>query len=145
MDKKVPSLLQNIFPDEVKWKVRLLDNWHTIMGPMGKKVILLHVREPILTLGVSHPAWAQELHLLKSTIQHNINSFLGKEYIKNIHFQVVTRQKTDIPSLEPSRLPKKRVVEHRSLTAREEDALQNVHDDSLKDALRHYLAYCTSK
>ncbi len=145
MHKKLISVLQNLYPDEIKWKVRLLDNWYSIMGPMGTKVILLSIREPILILGVSHPAWAQELHLLKSTIQHNINSFLGKEYIKNIHFQVVPEQKVvKIPPANNS-MPKKRVVEHRSLTLKEEDALHNVSDDALRNALRHYLAFCNSK
>lgn len=142
MDKKVTSFLQNIFPDDVKWKVRLLDNWHSIIGPMGTKVMLLQIREPMLILGVSHPAWVQELHLLKTTIQHTINSFLGKEYIKNIHFQVVPPSKTTALPKSPSLVRKKSFVEHRSLTHQEEEALQNVNDNDLRDALRRYLAYC---
>ena len=146
MDKKVTSLLPTIFSDEIKWKIRLLENWHSIIGSMGTKVTLLHIREPIVVLGVSHPAWAQELHLLKSVIQDSINSFLGKEYIKNIHFQVVGIQKPS-PSVPQDRVltKKKPIADHRALTFSEEDALHKVKDDDLRAALTQYLAYCKPK
>lgn len=140
MTRKIPSLLENLYSDELKWKITLLENWHSIMGSMGTRIVLLSINESTLVLGVIHPAWAQELHLMKTTIQHNINTFLGKEYIKNIQFQVAKPlRKTPQPL---SSGPRRPVIQHRSLTSREESVLEKVSDDGLKNALRRYLAFC---
>lgn len=147
MTTPVKKVLTHLFDDDIAWKVRLLDNWNSIIGPMGTTIILLHIRDSMVILGVLHPAWVQELHHLRSTIVDSINKFLGKEYIKNIQFQVVAKKKTpDTPLRGFQQVKSKKIeVEHRALTFNEEQSLEAIKDEGLRDALRHYLVYCPVK
>ncbi len=144
MAKRLNNPLQSMFPEEIIWKIRLLDNWTSIVGFIGTKVVLLQIREPAIILGVPHPAWAQELHFMKSMIQDNINTFLGSEYIKNIFIQIVPPKQSILMPCKPSA-----AVQQQSLcyipNDQEKVVLGSILDETLKDSLISYMARCNRK
>lgn len=144
MLKDLSHFIQNISPEDIKWKIKLLDNWKTILGPLGEKVVLLHIKEPLLVLGVPHPAWAQELSMMKNKLQQNINTFIGHDCIKQLQFQVMPAkqpppQKPTIPNHQASQN-----YEHQ-FSIQEASSLLAIHDKDLRSTFKKYLMFCTQR
>ena len=73
MSKCLKELLINIIPKEHSWKITLFQNWDNIIGSLKNKVIIDQIKDDVLYLGVVHPAWAQELHMLSPMLKAKIN------------------------------------------------------------------------
>ena len=103
-----PQKLGNILQDILKKhnisidseEQRLLEIWNRAVGLQ----ISAHTRPEklkrnTLFVKVSSSVWMHQLHILKSDIIEKINTLLGKELVKNVHFSI-----GEIPS-SPSRNP----------------------------------------
>ncbi len=93
MARQISELLRDFVSKEHNWKTKLLKDWGTIIGPLKNKVTVEKVEGKLLVLGVTHPAWAQELFLLSDMLKKKINSHLDREYIKIIRFKILQVRK----------------------------------------------------
>src|SRR5512137_2854130 len=63
--------------------------WRDIVGEsIASQTQLCAIRNKILFIDVSHPAWNQQLQFLKPTLLQKINAFLGENLIQDIRFHV---------------------------------------------------------
>lgn len=85
----IESALQNLSV-ETKFNVYpLWKAWQEIVGAgIADKSEPMSLKNQILTVGVEHPAWIQELNLLKPKILEKIGIVLPKIIVKNIVFKV---------------------------------------------------------
>jgi hypothetical protein len=132
--------LQNIIPEQHRWKLDLLSHWDGIIGHLKDKVIIEKITEGTLFLGVCHPAWAQELFLLSSVIKEKINRVLAENRISEIKFKVVAITKNkNIKTVSKittySLLPV-------TLNEKEQRAIQAIGDDELQNALKLFYSRC---
>ena len=123
------------------WKVTLLKAWPTIIGPLKDKVILEKIEEDLVVLGVVHPAWIQELSLLKPIILQGINDQLEKPYIKNIRIKTSSAPKKYTPKGVPR---EDKSFEPYILSLKEERALESIKDTDLKKAMKLFLQRCVN-
>lgn len=121
------------------WKVTLLKSWPTVIGSLQDKVILEKIENDTVTLGVVHPAWIQELSLLKPIILQGINDQLEKPYIKNIRIKTIGFLKKNPPRVVAQ---EQTVTEPYNLSLKEERALEGIKDSELKEAMRLFLQRC---
>lgn len=146
MSKQLKDLVHQLIPQEFQWKIGLLQNWKTIIGPLHDKVAIHAIQERSLILEVSHPAWAQELLHLTPLIKQRINSALNNTHIQEIRFKV-TMPRAFHPKKNNYRqafisLLKKKPQTSYTLSNREECALTSLKNEELKDAMRAFLVAC---
>ncbi|MBU0672057.1 MAG: DUF721 domain-containing protein [Candidatus Margulisbacteria bacterium] len=66
----------------------LLSLWEQVVDErIGKQTEAIKIRNQILYVSTSSPAWAQELTFLKGEIISKFNDQAGKEAIKDIKFK----------------------------------------------------------
>jgi hypothetical protein len=108
---------------------RLLVIWNSAVGLQ----ISAHTRPEklkrnTLFVKVSSSVWMHQLHILKSDIIEKINTLLGKELVKNVHFSICV-----IPS-SPSKNPYSPSISPESYTLRDkEKKVIEKHTSSVKD------------
>ena len=93
MASQFRDLLKGIIPQNHRWKMRLFRKWDGIIGDLKDKVSIECIHNNILVLGVSHPAWAQELYFLSDTLKNKINEALDEERIVDIRFKTIVMKK----------------------------------------------------
>ncbi|MCK4265557.1 DUF721 domain-containing protein [Candidatus Babeliales bacterium] len=86
MAEKISIFLNSVFPQEHLWKMKLFQNWSHIIGSLNGKVRIERLEGSLLVLGVTHPAWAQELLLFSNVLRKKINNLFNEEKIRNIRF-----------------------------------------------------------
>ena len=64
MIKPLAHFLHDFVDQKHQWKIKLFENWKTIVGKFEDKVTIIRIENNLLVLGVCHPAWAQELFML---------------------------------------------------------------------------------
>lgn len=141
VSQSLNTILQAIIPPEHQWKLTLFKHWDEIIGDMRDKVIIQEIKDSVLFLAVSHPAWAHELFLLTPLLKQKINSYLVKDQIKTIRLNVKTFQPTG------SQRKKVYNAEQAPLVnippSRQEQALlSRVANHELRDALCSFLLRC---
>ena len=68
---------------------RLLEVWQKAVGKrIAAQTRPDRLRRNTLFVKVSSPAWMQQLHTLKTEIIEKINTLLGKELVKDVHFAI---------------------------------------------------------
>jgi hypothetical protein len=145
----VPILIKNfleaIIPAEHRWKIALFKNWDTIIGSMHDKVIIDKIEDHTLHLGVSHPAWAQELFLLTPVLKQKINSYLGSERIKTIRFKFLDFSSiSSAKIMQAERTEKAHAKPHVPyvLTDVEKATLEGITDTELRSDIEKFYARC---
>ncbi len=135
------NILQAIIPPEHQWKLTLFKHWDEIIGDMRDKVIIQEIKDSVLFLAVSHPAWAHELFLLTPLLKQKINSYLVKDQIKTIRLNVKTFQSAG--------RPRKKVYDSGSASIvnvppsiQEQALLSRIANHELRDALGGFLLRC---
>ena len=140
MLSSLKNQLQNIIPEQHRWKLTLLSNWDAIIGHLKDKVVIERITEHTLFLGVCHPAWAQELFLLSSVIKEKINRVLAENRISEIKFKVVAIKKnTNIKAVSKKTATQ---LTPAVLSEREQKAVQAIGDDELQGALKLFYSRC---
>lgn len=144
MAHHILSHLHKILPQDQAWKMKVLQEWHTILGPLARKVILQRIDDTAVVLTVSHPSLAQELLMLTDLIKSKINEAIGAETITTIHFKTLQARKEPLP---PSTVAK---VAHppaprQPLTALENKHLATITNKELRTALAEFYATCKER
>ncbi len=111
------------------------DQWQRIVGP----AIAAHARPSrwqgkVLVVRAAHPAWVQELTLLKPQLLAQIRASLPKATIDDIRFE-----SGELPPL-PEEEERAAVTQHRELNERDREviaeALRPLKDEELREAAR---------
>jgi len=136
------DLLKGVIPSSHRWKMKLFRKWDEIIGDLKDKVSIECINNNVLVLGVSHPAWAQELYFLSDTIKSKINEALQEERIKDIRFKTVVSQKKNKKNVAPRKKTpsSKKDLKKVTLSDQESVCLGQVKDDGLRGALLMYYA-----
>ncbi len=143
MNNLIKNCLLSIIPQEHAWKITLFRNWENIIGELKTKVIIEKIKDDILFLGVTHPAWAQELHLLSSIIKAKVNSCLGQEKIKNIRIKLVNlkaRKQKDKPNKRSQDNSSELIC--KKLSKLEQNVLNSLSDDELRKIMYEFYLRC---
>lgn len=140
MIRPLSDLLRGVLPSDNDWKIKLLQSWNQVMGTLCTKVRLEKIEDESLVLGVFDACWMQELYLLMPMLLANINQSLDRPRIKQLRFK---RAGIYTP-LHRSPMHKKQPTwsKQRSLTSREERALDVIPDVQLREALARFLHRC---
>lgn len=143
MAREVGSLVEKVIPAEHLWKIRLLKSWDSLIGDMKAHVKIESIAESVLTLGVSHSVWAQELHFLSDMLIIKINEIVGSSKISMIRFKIVSfnneRKKTKpYNNKEHKAFPSDQKQGKIYLSAKELLTLDQIKDDVLRQSLLNY-------
>ncbi len=135
----LPQLANSPLNKEMNWKLKLMSEWGTIMGSLTCKVSIHKIYNNTITLGVTDSCWMQELQMLSEIIKEKINNFLGTDRIELIRFKYVPEHKNVIKT----EIKKSILVEKdKLLTSKELQALENIKDQELSQALQGFLKTC---
>lgn len=139
MAHKIEELIDKILAHDQSWHRDLIRNWNTIIGPLHSKVQLEKIEDSLLILGVYDSCWMQELYLLTPLLLRTINQKLDQPRIKQLRFKTVGRRhkKTEAQSRQ---IVKKHTVV--VLNKHEQEALNNIKDPQLQEALKQFLMRC---
>jgi len=140
--KPIKNIIKSIIPPQHQWKIKLFQHWKTIIGSMDQHVSLHQIKGSQIILGVTHPAWAQELHFLSPVLKKKVNKLFNEKKIKTIHFRIVSSiKKKESPQL----LKKKSYkldAKQLTLQAREVKALKTITDEELRTTFKQFLFRC---
>lgn len=134
----LPPFTQS-FKHEKNWKLKLMNEWGSIMGSLTCKVSIYKIYNNAITLGVTDSCWMQELNMLSEIIKEKINTAIGSHQIDLIRFKYVPEHITN------TKIEKKLTVvacKDKILTSKELQALENIKDQELSQALRGFLQTC---
>jgi hypothetical protein len=139
----IKDCLLNIIPREHAWKITLFQNWENIIGNLKTKVIIEKIKDDILFLGVTHPAWAQELHLLSPMLKTKVNTCLGQEKIKSIRIKLVSvklqKQKPKFDKCVKDNLSE---FICKKLSNPEQNVLNRLTDNDLRNIMHEFYLRC---
>lgn len=140
MTTSIKTLLTPFFQSKQHdWKIKLLTQWPTIMGPLAQHVCIVKIQDDLLLLGVYDSSWLQELYLLSSDLLNTINQNLDQPRIKQLRFKQVSRTTKKAPR---QNVPIEQQDISISLTPREKMALHRIKNEMLRMALQSFLARC---
>jgi len=143
MPQQLKNLLQSLLPtaqdDTTPWKIALLQNWPSIIGPLCSRVQLEKIYDDTLVLGVFDSCWLQELYLLTPVIIDSINANLDSPRIKNLRFKKIGKKP---PLQKRYTAPPIKFSAPAILTARERAALAAIKDEELRVAMEAFLRRC---
>lgn len=132
------NILDKYLDHETDWKLKLIKNWPEIIGALNNKVTLEKVTDDSILLGVYDSCWMQELYLLSPVLINSINKKLDQPRIKQVRFKQAGRKKVKKLIQKKEIAPQKEV----HLSSREKDALNDVEDPALREALKAFRIRC---
>lgn len=135
------TILHTLITPEHQWKLTLFKHWNEIIGDMHDKVIIQEIKDSVLFLAVSHPAWAHELFLLTPLLKQKINSYLVKDQIKTIRLHVKTFQSAGTQRKKTWNLGQASYV-NIPPSLQEQAHVSRVANHELRDALLGFLLRC---
>jgi hypothetical protein len=139
--RAIAELLRNFVSQENNWKTKLLKDWGNIIGPLKNKVTIEKIEGKLLVLGVTHPAWAQELFLLSDMLKKKINAHFDKEYIKAIRFKIVALKDKN-KDINKNKKKRAHRLNRICLTKEEYDSLSKIKDLELRDSMENFYLCC---
>lgn len=144
MFKHISELLNSLVAPKDEWKIKLFNNWDKVIGKLKDKVIILKVENKLLVLGVTHPAWSQELFMLSDILKNRVNSLFEKEHIKYIRFETLKSKNKEYKSLKNKVLDnnEKKIIKKLSLTKNEYVSLTKIKDVELKENIKKFCLKC---
>lgn len=142
MTQPVSHFLKKLIPEEHTWKLKLFQQWETIMGPLKDKVSIARIEQSTLILQATHPSWAHEFHLLSTMLKQKINTTIGSPKITHLKF--VTQETKQI---NPQKNNKRRAQIRPTVlsyepTAYEKFIIHRIQDTELQKNITLYLARC---
>ncbi|MFH1461928.1 MAG: DUF721 domain-containing protein [bacterium] len=144
MFKHISELLSSFVTPKDEWKIKLFNNWDKVIGKLKDKVVILKIENKLLVLGVTHPAWSQELFMLSDILKNRINSLFEKEHIKYIRFETVKIKKKEYKSLKSEKLHlnDEKIIKNLSLTKNEYVSLTKIKNEELKESIKKFCLRC---
>jgi len=145
--RHIIDTLPRILPANQSWKLRLLQNWSSIIGTLQSKVVLHKVADDHVVLTVVHPSLAQELLFLSEVLLQKINSVVGENKIKTIHFRTQASSKKKTPQQQQKQVVslKRNTEAFIRFTTREKEALTKVDNKELRKALSAFYTACKQR
>ncbi|MBD3272748.1 DUF721 domain-containing protein [Candidatus Dependentiae bacterium] len=141
--KHISELLNNFVPKKDEWKIKLFNNWDKVIGDLKDKVTIIEIKNKLLVLGVTHPAWAQELFMLSDILKNKINSLFGKEKIKYIRFKTLKKKETKFKNLRRNKFYEDNQTNiNKTLNKKEYLSLTKIQDQELKENLKNFYFRC---
>jgi hypothetical protein len=140
MIKDLKTILSSIIQEEHSWKIQLLKQWETIIGPLHKVVFIEKMDEPTLFLAVTHPTWAQELQSLIPTLLTKINTELKGHKISYI--KCAFRHRRASKPLHRNPVVRQAPLPSQPLSPKETQLLATMADTKLQSAFAAYLVRC---
>ena len=141
MTNHIRSLLTPFLQNKkTDWKVKLLNEWNAIMGPMAQNVTIIKIYDDTVMLGVYDSSWLQELYLLSNMIIENINRNLDSSRIKQLRFKQIKRAGNATPG--KSNTPYQHDTTPVTLSSNEQKALDRIDNEQLRTALKSFLVRC---
>lgn len=144
MAKAIKSILSEYFSNQKEhdWKIKLLQDWPSIMGNLADHVKIYKIYQNAITLHVKNSSWMQEMHCLSNVILDKINGYLGKKQLIAVYFKVITFEETMRRNqLEKVDLQPKEIA-NKPLSLRHQKALLIIEDKELSQALESFLQRC---
>jgi Dna[CI] antecedent, DciA len=121
------------------WRLVLLNNWSTIVGSLKTRICLEKIFDDMLVIGVYEYHWMQELHMLSRVIIATINKHLDKPRIVKLQFRLKEEKpKHFLPRPAPSVYVSRAVT----FTEKQQQALINIADEGLRQALTNFFIRC---
>jgi hypothetical protein len=112
--------------------------WEEIVGEsVAHQAQPRSIRNRILFMDVSHPAWIQQLQFLKPKLLEKINAFFGEPLLEDIRFRMGKITPPLSPPSEDDRWQEEKLDEE--TMNRMETLLQKVDDGEVKRSLRDVL------
>lgn len=124
---------------QTSWKTNIMQNWQEMMGPLAHKIFIEKIQQNSIVLGVTDSCWMQELHMLSDVIKKKINEKLDKPYIEIVQFKYSSKK---IARVQKTKNIVPLPYEFKPLTKLEEDALLQIKDPELSEALTRFLQKC---
>ena len=146
--KQIKHFLDGIVLEEHVWKLKLLSCWseiiRPIMGPAKSNVILEHIGDDSVILGVLHGAVAQELLFLVPKLKKSINTVLDQERIVRIRFRVIepTKARVRHKKKKTNNFLKRKISLDYALEARSKHVVSHVRDKELQLSLKQFFMRC---
>lgn len=138
MAKHVKELLPSILPKPESWKLRLLQEWDSIVGDLKIQVRLEKIQKDTLILGVSNNSWMQELYCLSDVLIKKINAKLDQPHVKKLRFKCSSIKKNHTITITKTEIPFREIP----LTFSQKKALEKIEDLHLQQALKNFLMRC---
>ena len=148
MADPIHKILSNIFPEEHRWKMDLLERWEGLIGNLKDKVSIEKIERDVLTLGVVHPAWSQELFFLSDFLKDKINTALKAQRIKKIRFKTkgdVRKRVVATKKITQAQVDVCDIDENIALPVNGEKSLQLIKSEECRQALQRYYIRCCGK
>lgn len=143
MTAPVKIVLDHIFAaTSENWRLKLVQNWQEIIGPLAVHMRLERVEENTAILGVYDAHWMQELYMFSRTIVRTINTALGGQHIQQVRFKLVPRP-SHAKEMSTTLIRPRHIT--RPLNHRERKALDTIEDEQLKNALCAFLHKTTEQ
>lgn len=127
------------------WQMYLIQNWQTIMGNLHTRICLEKIQGDTIVVGVYDSHWMQELFLLNSMLLDTINAHFDKPYVKQLRLKLAQqkeKQKTPDFAKATTGGEKTGPIVPVILTQQHQNALSQVKDEQLQEALYQFLRYC---
>jgi len=141
MTSHIKTLLQPFFKSNNQpWKLKLLEQWPEIVGPLATNVTIEKIYQESITLGVYDSCWMQELYLLSPTLLETINRNLDQPCIKQVRFKLIGKKEPKKKKSRPPTNKDKRPTI--ALTETQQQALDRIDDPDLRTALQSFLIRC---
>lgn len=137
--KNILSEIIKTTDSQTMWKTIIMQNWQEIMGSIANKIFIEKITNDTIVLGVTDSCWMQELHMLSDILKTKINNSLDKPRIKTLQFKYSSKKLSRIQKIKNNvPLP----YEFKPLTEQEKQALTNIKDNELSQALMRFLQKC---
>ncbi|MEJ2470866.1 MAG: DUF721 domain-containing protein [Desulfuromonadales bacterium] len=97
------KILQGLGLDQRVEQYQALIVWNDVVGPqIAAHTRPTRIRDGVLDVNVDHPAWMQQLQLMKPKILHQLNKAIGKSQLKDIYLKRGTiKAQTATPTAPP--------------------------------------------
>ena len=139
MSIHIKTLLKPFIKNQTDWKLKLLEQWESIMGKLAQHATVEKIYQDTIIIGVYDSCWLQELYLLSPTLLRTINQHLDQPRLKQIRFKHTKRT----AHVKKNSEEKKEVVHQEVvLNSMEQTALKRIEDPTLKQALKSFLVRC---
>jgi hypothetical protein len=135
----VVQIVKTSSPDK-DWKAIIMQNWSEIIGSLASKVFIEKIHNDTITLAVTDSCWMQELHLLSELIKSKINKTLSQPRIQTVRFKYATKKIFVSPKSKKANVIFPFVP--KPLTLHEQQALLQIKDPELSQALMRFLQKC---
>jgi len=140
--KPIGSILESTLKGlEVDFQLKAYSIWGAWREIVGESVAdqtqPRSIRNRILFMDVSHPAWIQQLQFLKPKLLEKINAFFGEPLLQDIRFRMGKITPPLAPPAEDDRWQEERLDEK---TVHDiESILQKIGDSDVRKSLRDVL------